>query len=100
MFPGGFGTLDELMEVVTLLQTKKVRKEMPVILYGKKYWNEILNFDALVKYQMISAKDLKLFHFCDTPQEAFTYLKKELTRIESSRKFKSFPLKFGIFGKR
>ncbi len=78
MFPGGFGTLDELMEVVTLLQTKKVKKRLPIILYGRKYWNEVINFDAMVRSRTISRKDLALFTFADTPQEAFEYLKKEL----------------------
>jgi len=80
MFPGGFGTLDEMCEVLTLIQTKKVRKHLPIVLYGKDYWNEIINFDALAKHQMISKSDLKLFKFADTPEEAFHYLKKELSR--------------------
>ena len=89
MFPGGFGTLDELMEVLTLLQTGKVKKQMPVVLYGKKYWQEILNFKALVNYKMISQNDMKLFKFADTPQEAFQYLKNELTKTYSIQKSKS-----------
>ncbi len=79
MFPGGFGTLDEFMEVLTLIQTKKVNKKMPIILYGKKYWDEIINFKALVKYKMISKTDLKLFRYADSPNEAFQYLKNALT---------------------
>ena len=85
MFPGGFGTLDELMEVLTLLQTRKVKKVMPIVLYGREYWKEILNFDALVKYKMISPNDIKLFRFADSPQEAFDYLKKELIKNGLSR---------------
>ncbi|MBI1807273.1 MAG: LOG family protein [Ignavibacteria bacterium] len=81
MFPGGFGTLDELMEVLTLIQTKKVKKYMPIILYGSKYWKEILNFDAMVKHKTISKNDLRLFRFADTPEEAFQYLKKKLIRL-------------------
>lgn len=81
MFPGGFGTLDELMEVLTLVQTKKVTKKLPIILYGSTYWKEIINFDAMVKYKVISREDMKLFRFVDTVEEAFDYLKKELTRI-------------------
>jgi hypothetical protein len=79
MFPGGFGTLDELMEVLTLVQTKKVTKKLPIILYGSRYWNEILNLNAMERYNMISSRDLKLFTFIDTPQEAFRLLKKELS---------------------
>ena len=80
MFPGGFGTLDELMEVLTLLQTKKIKKKVTVILYGREYWNRIINFDALVKLRMISPNDMKLFRFVDSPDEAFEHLVHELRR--------------------
>lgn len=80
MFPGGFGTLDEMMEVLTLLQTKKIKKSLTVLLYGRKYWNEILDFEAMVKYRTISRSDLALFKFADTPKEAFDLLKLELTK--------------------
>lgn len=86
MFPGGFGTFDELFEVLTLLQTKKVKKILPIVLYGSKYWNEVLNFEAMVKHNTISRKDLKIFKIADTPEEAFTYLKKELTRISQKQR--------------
>jgi uncharacterized protein (TIGR00730 family) len=79
MFPGGFGTFDELFEVLTLVQTQKVVKPMPVILYGPEYWNEVLNFAALEKHNTISHKDRQLFRFADTPEEAFSSLKKALT---------------------
>jgi len=79
-FPGGFGTLDELMELLTLLQTQKVKKKMTVVLFGKQYWHEVINFDALVKYGMISPEDMDLFTFADTPQEAFTHLSRSLER--------------------
>jgi len=78
MFPGGFGTMDELMEVLTLVQTQKLRKKVTILLYGKEFWNEILNFDTLLKYKVISPKDLKLFRIVDTPKEAFDHLVKEL----------------------
>jgi uncharacterized protein (TIGR00730 family) len=78
MFPGGFGTMDELMEVLTLVQTQKLRKKVTILLYGKDYWNEVLNFDSLMKYRVISPEDLKLFRIVDTPKEAFTLLVKEL----------------------
>ncbi len=81
MFPGGFGTLDELMEVLTLVQTKKVTKPLPIVLYGSTYWKEIINFDAMVRYKVISKEDMKLFRFSDSVDDAFDHLKKELTRI-------------------
>lgn len=80
MFPGGFGTMDELWEVLTLIQTKKVTKPLPIVLYGSKYWNEVINFSAMVKHRTISASDLRLIKFADTPEEAFGYLKKELIK--------------------
>jgi uncharacterized protein (TIGR00730 family) len=79
-FPGGFGTLDEFMELLTLLQTGKIKKKMTVVLYGKKYWNEIINFQALLNYGMISKSDLNLFSFADSPEEAFSILKTDLLR--------------------
>ena len=79
MFPGGFGTMDEMWEVLTLIQTKKVKKYLPIVLYGSRYWNDVINFEALVNYGMISKKDMKLFRFADTPEEAFNLLKKELS---------------------
>ncbi len=81
MFPGGFGTLDELMEVLTLLQTKKLKKQVVVVLYGKEYWDQVLNFDTMVRLRVISPEDLQLFRFADTPDEAFKYLVKELKRL-------------------
>ena len=75
VFPGGFGTMDELMELLTLTQTQKLAKKMTIVLYGKKYWQEIINFDALVKYGMISPEDLDLFQYADDPQTAFDLLK-------------------------
>jgi len=71
VFPGGFGTLDELMEVVTLLQTAKIKKNLKVVIYDSAYWNDILDFDKLVQYGMINKEDLRLFDFCDTIDDAF-----------------------------
>jgi uncharacterized protein (TIGR00730 family) len=78
VFPGGFGTLDELTEILTLAQTRKLDSPIPVILYGSAYWKEIINFDALVRHGMIAPEDLKLFEFADTPQAALAVLKTRL----------------------
>lgn len=78
VFPGGFGTLDELTEILTLSQTRKFDRAIPVLLYGPEYWNEILNFDALVRHGMIDAADLALFHFADQPAAAFDVLRRAL----------------------
>jgi uncharacterized protein (TIGR00730 family) len=78
-FPGGFGTLDELFEVLTLAQTRKLDRSIPVLLYGAAYWKEVVNFEALVRHGTIAAADLKLFEFVDEPAKAFEKLK---SRIE------------------
>lgn len=70
-FPGGFGTLDEMMEVVTLIQTGKLSKPLKVIVYGESYWRDVMNFDALVDHGMVSKEDLNIFDFCSTVDEAF-----------------------------
>jgi uncharacterized protein (TIGR00730 family) len=75
VFPGGFGTMDEMFEILTLTQTQKLRKKMTVIMYGSQYWKEVINFDALVKYGTISAADLDLFQYADDPATAFEMLK-------------------------
>ena len=80
VFPGGFGTMDELMEVLTLVQTHKISKKMVVLLYGAQYWNELINFDALVRWGTIDSEDLKLFQFADSPQEAFNIVSSGLRR--------------------
>lgn len=79
MFPGGFGTLDELFEILTLLQTNKIRKRLPVILYGSDFWDKIVDFDALVELGTISADDLSLFYRCDSVDDAYDYIVRELT---------------------
>jgi uncharacterized protein (TIGR00730 family) len=81
IFPGGFGTLDEMFEVLTLVQTKKTHKRMPVLIYGSEYWKKVLNFDEMVRWGTISPQDLKLLHYADNPYEAFEFLKRELKRI-------------------
>jgi predicted Rossmann-fold nucleotide-binding protein len=79
VFPGGFGTMDELMEILTLVQTEKLRKDVFIVLYGRDFWNSILNFEELAKKGVISPADLRLFKTCNTPKEAFNYLKRKLT---------------------
>ncbi|HNT01823.1 MAG TPA: LOG family protein, partial [Candidatus Saccharicenans sp.] len=81
-FPGGFGTLDEFFEIVTLLQTGKVsRKEVLLILYGKEYWDKIIDFQALVKMKAISPEDAQIFTVFSSPEETFKFLKKKLPEI-------------------
>ncbi|MBK7930798.1 MAG: TIGR00730 family Rossman fold protein [Bryobacterales bacterium] len=80
VFPGGFGTLDELSELLTLAQTHKLMKKIVIVLYGTAFWKEVLNFDALVKHGMISPSDLDLFQFADDPKEAMAILREGLTQ--------------------
>jgi uncharacterized protein (TIGR00730 family) len=80
VFPGGFGTLDELTEILTLVQTQKLVKKIVVVLYGTTFWKEILNFDALVRHGMIDADDLNLFQFADDVETAFKILEDGLTK--------------------
>ena len=77
-FPGGFGTLDELTEMLTLSQTRKLERKIVILLYGSSFWKEILNFDALVRHGVIAAEDLSLFRFVDDPATALSALKAEL----------------------
>jgi len=74
VWPGGFGTLDELMEVLTLIQTEKITKRLPIVLYGKEFWKKIVNWDYLVEIGTISKEDLNLFYFTDSVDEAFNYV--------------------------
>ena len=74
VFPGGFGTLDELMELLTLEQTRKLERRTPIFLYGSSYWKEVVNFEALVRHGMIDAADLKLFQYVDDPGAALAAL--------------------------
>jgi uncharacterized protein (TIGR00730 family) len=81
VFPGGFGTLDELSELLTLAQTRKLHKEMVILLYGTSFWKKVLNFDALVEYGMISPEDMNLFQFADDVDSAFEILRDGLSRL-------------------
>ncbi|HYM20907.1 MAG TPA: TIGR00730 family Rossman fold protein [Candidatus Kapabacteria bacterium] len=82
VFPGGYGTVDELFECLTLVQTGKIKKKMPIIVYGSEYWKKVVDLNFLADMGMIDRNDLDLIHFSDTPQEAFTYLKTELERLD------------------
>jgi len=79
IFPGGFGTIDELFEILTLAQTDKLAKKILVVIYGSEYWHRIINFQAFVDAGTVSPEDLKLFKFVDTPEDAFTFLREGLT---------------------
>jgi len=78
VFPGGFGTLDEMMEVLTLTQTQKLAKKIAIVLYGSTYWKEVINFDALVRHGTVSPDDLNLFQYADDPDTAFRLLQTHL----------------------
>jgi len=80
VFPGGFGTMDEMMEILTLMQTQKLMKRMVVLLYGTTFWKEVINFDALVRHGMIAADDVNLFEFADDVDTAFKILETGLTK--------------------
>jgi uncharacterized protein (TIGR00730 family) len=82
IFPGGFGTLDELFEILTLVQTGKVKKKMPIVCYGTEYWEKVINIQFLADEGMIDAEDLNLIHFSDSPREAFDYLQAKLLRLD------------------
>ena len=78
-FPGGFGTMDELFETLTLIQTQKLQKKLPIVLFGSEFWNKIINFEAYVEWGVISPGDLHLFKIIDTVEEAKNYIVDFLT---------------------
>jgi uncharacterized protein (TIGR00730 family) len=80
IFPGGFGTMDELFEILTLAQTQKLAKKILVVIYGREYWQRLINFETMVDAGAISAADLELFKVVDTPEEGFEFLREGLTR--------------------
>ena len=85
VFPGGFGTMDELFEMLTLAQTQKLQQKVQIILYGEEFWREVVNFEALVKYGTISAEDMNIFQFANSPEGAFDMLKTHLsTEVEKT----------------
>jgi len=80
IFPGGFGTLDELFEILTLAQTEKLAKKIVTVIYGSEYWKKVINFEAMVDAGVISPQDLELFKIADSPEEGFEFLKASLTK--------------------
>ncbi len=88
IFPGGFGTMDEMFEVLTLVQTKKLHKEISVVIYGREYWESIINFQKFVEWGTIDEEDLKLIQIADSVDEAFSMLTGYLEeRILNREKF-------------
>jgi len=80
IFPGGFGTLDELFEILTLAQTQKLAKKILVVIYGSEYWNRMINFQTMLDAGTISPEDLELFKIVDSPEEGFEFLRDGLTK--------------------
>lgn len=81
VFPGGFGTMDELWEFLTLIQTHKMGHRVSILMYGSKFWKRAINFDWLLEAGTVEEDDLKLLRFADTPQEAFEMVRQDLSRI-------------------
>jgi len=89
-FPGGFGTFDELFEILTLAQTRKLDRAIPVLLYGSSYWKEVVNFEALVRHGTIAPEDLKLFSFVDDPGTALAELQSRIALPHESERAPCF----------
>jgi uncharacterized protein (TIGR00730 family) len=79
IFPGGFGTLDELFELLTLVQTRKLRKPMPIVVFGGEYWRQVVDFEAIVRHGMIDARDVNLMHCTDSVDDAYDWLVEQLS---------------------
>jgi uncharacterized protein (TIGR00730 family) len=80
IFPGGFGTMDELFEILTLAQTQKLAKKILVLIYGSEYWKRVVNFDAMIEAGTIAAEDVKLFKIVDSPEEGFEFMRDGLSK--------------------
>ena len=78
VFPGGFGTCDEMFEILTLAQTEKLSKKILVLLYGREYWDQVLNVKPMAEWGAIADKDIELLHYADTPADAFNQLRRHL----------------------
>ena len=78
VFPGGYGTLDELFELLTLVQTRKMRKPLPIVLFGTEYWRHIIDFDALARYGTIDPRDIELVHRTDSVDDAYEWIVRQL----------------------
>ncbi len=81
VFPGGYGTLDELFELLTLVQTRKMRKPMPIVVFGTEYWKQVIDFDALVRHGTIDARDLELMYRTDSVDDAYDWTVGRLTEL-------------------
>jgi uncharacterized protein (TIGR00730 family) len=86
VFPGGYGTMDEFFEVLTLIQTSKPRKRMPVVLFGTEYWDEVLDFDAFVRWGTVSPQELQIFHKTDSVDDAYAYITGKLGELYTKPK--------------
>lgn len=84
VFPGGFGTMDELFELLTLIQTHKLSKPLPIVIYGTEYWKKLIHFETFVEWGMIHENDLNYLHFSDDVDEAYEYLVDRLSEIHLS----------------
>jgi len=82
VFPGGFGTLDEMFEALTLIQTHKLYQVLPVVLFGTEYWKKLINWDFLAETGMIDKNDMKILHFSDSVEDAYQYITSELERVK------------------
>jgi uncharacterized protein (TIGR00730 family) len=89
IFPGGFGTMDEFMEVITLLQTGKIKKNLLVVVYDEKYWKKIIDFEEMIEFGTINPEDLELMHFCTSVEEAFTLIKNHFEKNYLNKNNKS-----------
>lgn len=90
VMPGGFGTLDEFMEILTLIQTEKIKKRLPIVLFGTKFWDDVINFEALVEWGTISASDLDLFIKTDSVDEAYDHITNMLNEMIESGEMPEF----------
>ncbi len=96
VFPGGFGTLDELTEVLTLMQTEKLGRRIPIVMYGTSYWNEVIDFKALVRHETIDRADLDLFAYADDPGTALALMQRGIAPCAPTRLPEIAPSRFTV----